>query len=36
MSRLRIFSDTQPAAAELATENYSRIQAELERLGVRF
>ena len=36
MSRLRIFSDTQPAAAELATENNSRIQAELERLGVRF
>ncbi len=36
MSRLRIFSDTRPATPELSTENHSRIQAELDALGVRF
>lgn len=36
MSRLRIYSDTHPEAPELATSNYSRIQAELDALGVRF
>lgn len=36
MSYLRIFSDTDPTAPELASGNYSRIQSELNALGVRF
>ncbi len=35
MSRLRIFSDTRPSEPELATHNYSRIQSELDAIGVR-